>query len=168
MSQVFVLMCLERLCCGKVIRTYWFTLDDVRWRGRWRLVSHGNGSSLTDRWLWVLWLAVLRDSWGGTCSFSNQQASAHRRPQPERRCVVYQDCVQLSRDQSKILQVTGSLLILIIVCCCIVLCLRSDCEYLHAPTRQKHTTNTLNSWYYINPRNTLVSRNTITKWLYHI
>ena len=43
--------------------------------------------------------------------------------------------------------------------------------YLHTPTQQKYTINTLNSnnsRNYINPRNTLVHLNTVTKRLYHI
>ena len=70
-----------------------FALDDVRRHVKWRLVSRGNDRALTDRWLQVLWLAVLRDAWGGACDSSNRQTKAHHRPQPERRCDVYQDYV---------------------------------------------------------------------------
>ena len=41
----------------------------------------------------MLWSAVMHDSWGGACSSSNQRARVHGRPQPERWCDAYQDCV---------------------------------------------------------------------------
>ena len=64
--------------------------------------------------------AVFRDA-GGLWAPPISGRGSHRRPQPERRGDVCQDCVHSA----------GSLLISFLVCCCIVLRLRSYCELLH-------------------------------------
>ena len=35
-------------------------------------------------------VGCMRDAWGEACGSSNRQTRAHHRPQPERRCDVYQ------------------------------------------------------------------------------
>ena len=79
LSQVFTLMCLNKLYIQEVTQYGPFSRD--------------NGRTLTDRWIRVLWLAAIRDAGGGPCGSSKQQVSAHHRTQTGRQGGMYLDCV---------------------------------------------------------------------------
>ena len=128
-SQVFALMCLERLCClrgGDSVRAVLCSImsDDTSDGACVPVATTAHPQPGGSRCFH--WLCFVRQGAGPVAPPINGRERTVLLNQ--RGVVVYVRIVYTQHRSVPFLQVTGSLLLVILVCCCIVL---SSCTFLH-------------------------------------